>query len=78
MAPILSLQEHLYIGNVIKVVYEEKKKEIVDKLAEVEFVSVPTDGGTSSNIVSFQDTDVHSLDEDLQMRVHTSFRSKGK
>jgi hypothetical protein len=37
----------------------------------VEFVAVTTDGGTSSNAVSFQDTKVHYLDEDLNMKVHT-------
>ena len=50
---------------------DETQKKIVEKLANVEFVAVTTDGGTSSNAVSFQDTNVHYLDEDLLMKVHT-------
>ena len=59
------------ISNAIREIYEETKEKIVNKLAEVEFVAVTTDGGTSSNAVSFQDTNVHYLDEDLNMKVHT-------
>ena len=33
--------------------------------------SVTTDGGTSSNAVSFVGTNVHYLDEDLNMQFHT-------
>ena len=58
------------IINFIENMYEETKEKIKDKLSEVEFVAITTDGGTSSNAVSFVGTNVHYLDEDLNMQFH--------
>ena len=54
----------------IKEMYDSKKKEIVEKLKDVEFYGVTSDGGTSVNAVSFQDTNVHYLDRDLFLNYH--------
>lgn len=59
------------ITNLIKDIYEEKKKEVTENLEEPEFISVTTDGGTSSNAVSFLETNAHYLDKDLNMKYHT-------
>ena len=59
------------IINFIQNMYEETKEKIKDKVAKVEFVAITTDGGTSSNAVSFVGTNVHYLDDDLNMQVHT-------
>ena len=59
------------IINYIQEMYEKEKEKITSKLAEVEFLAVSTDGGTSSNAVSFVGTNVHYLDEDLNMQFHT-------
>ena len=42
------------IAKYIRRLYEEKKKEITEDLAEIEFCAVTTDGGTSSDATSFQ------------------------
>ena len=59
------------ISNYIREIYEENHKKIKEQLEKVEFLAVTTDGGTSSNAVSFQDTNVHYLDDNLNMQVHT-------
>ena len=48
----------------IKEMYDTKKKE------NVEFCGVTSDGGTSVNVVSFQDTNVHYIDKDLFLNYH--------
>lgn len=50
--------------------YEEEHKK-VEKLKKIKFVAITTDGGMSSNAVSFQETNVHYLDKDLNMKHHT-------
>ena len=42
------------ITKYIRSLYEVKKKELTESLAEVEFCAVTTDGGTSSDATSFQ------------------------
>ena len=39
-------------------------------LAKNEFCAITTDGGTSSNATSFQDTNVHYIDEDMKLQSH--------
>jgi hypothetical protein len=58
------------IGRYIRELYEMEKKKIIEKLKAVEFCSLTTDGGTSSNATSYQDTNVHYLDEELCLQSH--------
>ena len=58
------------IAKYIKQLYEDKKKEIKETLEDIEFCAVTTDGGTSSDATSFQDTNVHYIDKEMMMRSH--------
>ena len=58
------------IGVYIGKLYEEEKKRINDNLEKIQFCAVTTDGGTSSNAVSFQDTSVQYIDNNLLMKTH--------
>lgn len=49
--------------------FEKKRKEVVDELSEVEWFSVISDGGSSSNQMSFQDNQVAYIDEDMNLKV---------
>ena len=59
------------IGVYIGKLYEEEKKRINENLEKIQFCAITTDGGTSSNAVSFQDTNVQYIDNDLHMKTHT-------
>ena len=41
---------------------------VIKELEEVEFVSLTTDGGTSSNAVSFLDINAHYIDKNFEMK----------
>ena len=66
------------INNYIKELYISEKEKIADRLAEVEFVAITSDGGTSSNAVSFQDTNVHYITEDMHLVSHCLAVSENK
>ena len=59
------------IGRYIAQLYEGEKKRISENLEEIQYCAITTDGGTSSNAVSFQDTNVQYIDNDLHMKTHT-------
>ena len=58
------------IAKYIKQLYDEKKNEICESLEEIEFCAVTTDGGASSDATSFQDTNVHYIDKEMNMKSH--------
>ena len=59
------------IGRYIVQLYEGEKKRVKENLEEIQYCAITTDGGTSSNAVSFQDTNVQYIDNDLHMKTHT-------
>jgi hypothetical protein len=59
------------IGRYIYQLYELEHSRIKEKLKDIEFCAVTTDGGTSSNAVSFQDTNVQYINEEMYMKTHT-------
>ena len=56
------------IGNYIKKLFEEEKERVKAELKVVDYVSLTTDGGSSTNAVSFQDTNAHFLTENLELK----------
>ena len=58
------------IAKYIAKLYEDKKKEIKETLEDIEFCAVTTDGGTSSDATSFQDTNIHFIDQEMNMKSH--------
>ena len=48
--------------------YERILDIVIKELEEVEFVSLTTDGGTSSNAVSFLDINAHYIDKNFEMK----------
>ena len=50
--------------------YEKETVRIKKNLENVEYCALTTDGGTSSNATSFQDTNVHYIDNDLFLQSH--------
>ena len=71
LAPEFQVPSRKTITKVIAELYEEKKQETKDILSKVDYVSVTTDGGTSSNAVSFLDLNVHFIDENMELRSQT-------
>jgi hypothetical protein len=55
------------ITRYIEKLYAEVKSDIKEKLKEIEFCAKTTDGGSSSNAASFQETGVHGLTDDFEM-----------
>jgi hypothetical protein len=56
------------ISTYIQTLYEEEKKKIMECLKEPEHMALTSDGGTSSNAVSFQATNVHFIDADINLK----------
>lgn len=48
--------------------YEDEKEKLKTELKEQEFVSVTSDGGSSSNSASYQDTNVHFITEKFELK----------
>ena len=59
------------ITSYIEKEYEKKKDELKAELEPIEFAAVTTDGGSSSNAVSFQDVNVHFINKDWEMKSAT-------
>ena len=60
------------ISNYISDLYEEMKEKTIKDLEKPEFISVTTDGGSSSNSVSYVDVNAHYVDQEkftLESRV---------
>ena len=68
LCPEFDVPANSTIAKYIDKEYEKAKEDTLKALEDVEFVSVTTDGGTSSNAVSFQDTNVHFLDKDFVLQ----------
>ena len=59
------------ITNYIEREYTKKKDELKKELEPIEFVALTTDGGSSSNAVSFQDVNVHFINSEWDMKSAT-------
>ena len=59
------------ITSYIEKLYVEVKEKVKDELKKIEFVAKSTDGGSSSNASSFQETGVHGITDDFQMKYFT-------
>lgn len=57
------------VTNYMEKLFKQKHKELKDELSEIEFFSVISDGGSSTNQMSFQDNQVAYISEDLQLKV---------
>ena len=59
------------ITGYIEKLYIKVKEEVMAELKKLEFCTKTTDGGSSSNSCSFQETGVHDITEDFQMKYFT-------
>ena len=59
------------IANYIEELYREKVNEVKSELQKIEFVAVTSDGGSSINQISFQDENVHYINDDFELKVKT-------
>ena len=62
---------HNTISNYIENLYKEEKARVKQELGEIEYVAKTTDGGSSSNCSSFQETGVHGITEDFHLKYFT-------
>ena len=58
------------LARYIRELYETEHKRVKVALENVEFCAITTDGGTSSDATSFQDTNVHYINEEMQLKSH--------
>ena len=68
LAPEYEVPTHTTISANISSYYEEEKKKLRDELENIEFCSVTTDGGTSSNAISYLDVNVHYIDQEFNLK----------
>ena len=68
LCPEYEVPSHQTMTRKIQKLYEEEKKLLVAKLEKVEYGATTTDGGSSSNAVSYQCTNFHFIDEDMRLQ----------
>ena len=68
--PAYDPPSRITLARYIRQLYESEHKRVKDALESIEFCAITTDGGTSSDATSFQDTNVHYIDEDWQLKSH--------
>ena len=56
------------INNRMEKMYEVEKEKLKTELKEQEFVAVTSDGGSSSNSASYQDTNVHFITKNFELK----------
>ena len=56
------------ITKIMEKMYEDEKEKLKTELKEQEFVAVTSDGGSSSNSASYQDTNVHYITENFELK----------
>ena len=71
ICPEFDVPSRQTITNYIEQFHKEKKEELKAELEPIEFVAVTTDGGSSTNAVSFQDVNVHYVNKDWQLKSAT-------
>ena len=71
LAPEFQVPAATTVANDISELYEEKKKETMEIWSKVDYCAVTTDGGTSSNAVSFLNLNVHFIDEEMELKSFT-------
>ena len=54
----------------VRDLYEGEKKKVKASLEDIEYCAITTDGGTSSDATSFQDTNVHYIDSHMNLKSH--------
>ena len=59
------------ITNYIDRLYNEEKEKLIKVLHNIENVAITTDGGSSTNAVSYQDVNCHFVSEDWELVSHT-------
>ena len=67
LCPEFTVPNRSTIQRYIDEIYIEKKDEIIEELSEVQYLAVTSDGGSSSNAVSFQNTNVHYINKEWQL-----------
>ena len=71
LCPEYKVPTHTTISNYIKAEYKVMKQDVKEELKNIEFMAGSTDGGTSINAVSFQDTNVHVITNNWELRSYT-------
>ena len=56
------------VTNYIEKSYETKKEEIIIELKTIDSVAITTDGGSSSNARSYQDTNIHFISPEWELK----------
>ena len=69
--PEYSMPRQKAITSCIEKLYIEESSRVKEELQEFEFVAKSTDGGSSSNCSSFQETGVHGITKDFEMKYFT-------
>lgn len=69
--PEFDIPSRTTVQNYINKDYQREKSKIVKELESVEFCAVTSDGGTSSNAVSFLDTNVHFVTDNFELKSYT-------
>ena len=59
------------ITKYIDTVYIEERAKVMEELAVVDYCAVTSDGGAASNAMSFQNTNVHYIDKDMNLKHRT-------
>ena len=69
LVPEYELPSARTITRYMEKLYDEKHEEAVQELSEIEWCAVVSDGGSSSNQISFQDNQVAFIDENMDLKV---------
>ena len=71
ICPEFEVPCRMTITRYIEKLHEEKKRELKSELEPIEFVAATTDGGSSTNAISFQDVNVHYINSSWKMKSAT-------
>ena len=68
ICPEYEVPSKVTITNRMEKMYEAEKEKLKAELKEQEFVAVTSDGGSSSNSASYQDTNVHFITNNFELK----------
>ena len=68
ICPEYEVPSKVTITNKMEQMYEAEKEKLKTELKEQEFVAVTSDGGSSSNSASYQDTNVHFITDNFELK----------
>lgn len=71
LCPEYDVPSRFTISNYIEEMYEVEKEKLISELKKVKWVSITTDGGSSTNAVSYIDVICHFIDENWELKSTT-------